>query len=97
MKKIPVWFDCDTGVDDAIALILLSQLDSFDVVGVSTVAGNVGVDKTTNNTLRVLDLCRVSYPVYRGAAQPMMRMGSLENSRATTTFWMLPPESMPTS
>ena len=52
MKKTPVWFDCDTGVDDAIALILLSQLDSFDVVGVSTVAGNVGVDKTTNNTLR---------------------------------------------
>jgi inosine-uridine nucleoside N-ribohydrolase len=73
MKKIPVWFDCDTGVDDAIALILLSQLESFDVVGVSTVAGNVGVDKTTDNTLRVLDLCRVSYSVYRGAAQPMIR------------------------
>ncbi len=73
MKKIPVWFDCDTGVDDAIALILLSQLESFEVVGVSTVAGNVDLDKTTANTLRVLDLCHAPYPVFRGAAQPMMR------------------------
>ncbi len=73
MKKIPVWFDCDTGVDDAIALLLLCQLDAFDVVGVSTVAGNVELDKTTDNTLRVLDLCHVSYPVYRGASRPMMR------------------------
>ena len=70
MKKIPVWFDCDTGVDDAIALILLSQLELFEVVGVSTVAGNVDLDKTTANTLRVLDLCHAPYPVFRGAAQP---------------------------
>ena len=46
MKKTPVWFDCDTGVDDAIALILLSQLASFVVVAVSTVAGNFGVDSS---------------------------------------------------
>ncbi len=73
MKRIPVWFDCDTGVDDAIALIILSQLESFDVVGVSTVAGNVKLEHTTDNTLRVLDLCRAPYPVFRGAAEPMMR------------------------
>lgn len=73
MKKIPVWFDCDTGVDDAIALLVLRQLDELEVIGVSTVAGNVELEKTTENTLRVLDLCKAPYPVYRGASRPMVR------------------------
>lgn len=70
---IPVWFDCDTGVDDANALLLLGQLACFNLVGVSTVAGNVVLEKTTANTLRVLDLAGCPAPVYRGAAGPLVR------------------------
>lgn len=70
---IPVWFDCDTGVDDANALLLLHQLDCFRLVGVSTVAGNVVLEKTTDNTLRVLELAGSSVPVYRGAGLPLIR------------------------
>ena len=71
--KTPLWFDCDTGVDDANALLILNQLDCFDLVGVSTVAGNVTLDKTTHNTLCVLELAGCDAPVYEGAALPLMR------------------------
>jgi inosine-uridine nucleoside N-ribohydrolase len=71
--KIPVWFDCDTGVDDAIALLLLRHLTCFDLIGVSTVAGNVELEKTTHNTLCVLELTGDDVPVYRGASQPLIR------------------------
>lgn len=73
MSKLPVWIDCDTGVDDAVALILASGLKELEIVGVSTVAGNVELEKTTANTLRVRDLVGASWPVYRGAAQPWLR------------------------
>ena len=46
MSKIPVWIDCDTGVDDAAALLTANWLDNVQIVGISTVAGNVSLDKT---------------------------------------------------
>lgn len=69
----PIWFDCDTGVDDAIALLLLHQLDRFQLAGISTVAGNVALEKTTRNTLAVQALIGSEVPVYRGAACPLIR------------------------
>lgn len=73
MTKIPVMIDCDTGIDDAAALILAFASDSFDILGVTTVAGNVELDKTTSNTLKVLDLIGADKPVYMGAEKPMFR------------------------
>ena len=70
---LPVWFDCDTGVDDAIALLLLRQLPCFRLLGISTVAGNVVLDKTSYNTLCVLELAGSDLPVYRGADRPLVR------------------------
>lgn len=69
----PVWIDCDTGVDDSMALILAHWLPEIDVVGISTVAGNVEVEKTCANTIRVLDLIGAAYPVYKGAEKPLVR------------------------
>jgi inosine-uridine nucleoside N-ribohydrolase len=71
MNKTPIILDCDTGVDDAMAIMLASQIDKFDLRCITTVAGNVDVDKTTANTLRVLELIDADISVYRGAAQPM--------------------------
>jgi inosine-uridine nucleoside N-ribohydrolase len=73
MNKIPVILDCDTGVDDAIAIMLINKIKKFDVQCITTVAGNVEVDKTTLNTLRVLQLIDAEIPVFKGAAQPMFR------------------------
>lgn len=71
MNKTPIILDCDTGVDDAIAIMLAAQVPQFDLRAVTTVAGNVSLDKTTANSLRILELIDSDVPVYAGAKAPM--------------------------
>lgn len=73
MTKIPVIIDCDTGIDDAAALILAFASKELEICGITTVAGNVELDKTTPNTLKVLDIIGVEVPVYKGADKPLFR------------------------
>ena len=73
MSRIPVWIDCDTGVDDAAALLTAHRLDALEIVGISTVAGNVPLDRTTRNTLKVCELMGADYPVFPGAERPWRR------------------------
>ena len=47
MSKIPVIIDVDTGIDDAMALVLALQSDKLDIRGITTVAGNQTIEKTT--------------------------------------------------
>lgn len=73
-KRIPLTMDVDTGIDDAMAIALAVLCPEVDLLGISTVAGNVGVTHTTDNTLRVLDwLGRPEVPVYRGMSAPLAR------------------------
>ena len=66
--------DVDTGVDDALALLLALSLPEAELVGVSTVAGNVPLHRTTDNTLRLLQWAgRADVPVYAGAERPLVR------------------------
>jgi inosine-uridine nucleoside N-ribohydrolase len=70
---IPVLIDCDPGQDDALALLLALGSPELDVIGVSAVAGNQTVDKTTVNALRVLELAgRSDIPVAAGAERPLV-------------------------
>ena len=72
--KIPIIMDVDTGVDDAAAIALAVRLPQLDLIGVTTVAGNVDVERTTENSLRVLSaLGCSSVPVYRGMSRPLAR------------------------
>lgn len=72
MSKFPVMMDVDTGVDDAAAIAYALGLEA-DLVGVSTVAGNVGIDLSTGNTLKVLSLLGAEdVPVFRGASKPLV-------------------------
>ena len=73
MNQIPIWIDCDPGVDDAAALLLANACPTLKLVGVSTVAGNVNLQTTTGNALRLSDLMDADYPVFAGAAAPMCR------------------------
>jgi inosine-uridine nucleoside N-ribohydrolase len=69
---IPVLIDCDPGQDDALALLLALGSPELDVLGVTTVAGNQTVDKTTANALRVLELAgRTDIRVASGAEEPL--------------------------
>ena len=66
--------DVDTGVDDALALLLALSSPEVELVGVSTVAGNVPLQRTTDNTLRLLQWAgRDDIPVYAGAERPLVR------------------------
>jgi purine nucleosidase/pyrimidine-specific ribonucleoside hydrolase len=71
---IPVILDCDPGHDDAIALLLALASPELELLGVTTVAGNQTLDKTTANAIRVLDhVGRTDVPVSAGAARPLVR------------------------
>lgn len=67
----PLLIDVDTGVDDAIALAFLARR-APGLMAVMTVAGNVPIDSSTENSLRVLSwLGRSEIPVHRGASRPL--------------------------
>jgi purine nucleosidase len=73
-EQAPVILDVDTGTDDALALAYAVTSPNIDLVAVTTVAGNVDVEKTTANTLAVLDwLGAGEVPVHRGASRPLVR------------------------
>ena len=65
--------DTDPGIDDAYALALACMSPDVDLIGVTTVFGNVGLANTTRNALRVLALCgREDVPVAAGADRPLV-------------------------
>jgi len=73
MPKTPVIIDCDPGHDDALALLLAAGDERLRLLGVTTVAGNQTLDKTTGNALRILALAGVTeVPVAAGCARPLV-------------------------
>jgi inosine-uridine nucleoside N-ribohydrolase len=71
---IKVLFDTDPGHDDAIALLLALASPELEVLGVTTVAGNQTLEKTTANALKILEFIdRTEVPVHVGAARPLVR------------------------
>ena len=72
-KKIPVIIDCDPGCDDTAALLLAFRCPELDIRAITTVSGNVSLDKTTYNALRVTEAIGASVPVHAGADRPMFR------------------------
>jgi len=78
-----VILDVDTGTDDAVAIMFAALHPDLDLIGVTTVTGNLPIEYTTDNTLRVLDwIGRPDVPVYRGLSQPIARRGRLAEIHA---------------
>jgi inosine-uridine nucleoside N-ribohydrolase len=74
MTPVPIVLDCDPGHDDAIALLLSLASPEVELRGVTTVAGNQTLEKTTANALRVLELAgRGEVEVAAGAGRPLVR------------------------
>jgi pyrimidine-specific ribonucleoside hydrolase len=72
--SIPVLIDCDPGHDDAMAILLALASPEVELRGITTVAGNQTLDKTTRNALKVLELAgRTDVPVAAGADRPLQR------------------------
>jgi len=69
-----VILDCDPGHDDAIAILLALASPEVELLGVTTVAGNQTLEKTTANAIRVLDhVGRPDIPIAAGAGRPLVR------------------------
>ena len=73
MDPKKIYLDVDTGVDDALALLLAARSPDLDIRGVTCVAGNVPVDFVVRNTLDVLEVAGASHvPVARGMEFPLV-------------------------
>ena len=70
----PIIFDCDTGHDDALALLLAARAPELKLLAVTCVAGNQTLDKTALNTRRVMTVGKIhDVPVAAGLATPLVR------------------------
>ena len=74
MDKRKVIIDCDPGIDDSLAIILALKSKEIEVVGITTVSGNVESLQGAKNALKVLKLLgRLDIPVYLGEGKPVKR------------------------
>ena len=72
--RTPLLIDCDTGIDDALALLYGCASPEAEIVGVGCVAGNVQLPHIVRNTLAVLELAgRHDVEVAAGRAEPVAR------------------------
>lgn len=75
MTKRKIILDCDPGQDDAVAILLaLASPEEIDLLGITTVAGNVPLALTESNARRICELAgRTDVKVYAGAKRPLIR------------------------
>jgi len=70
--KRKIIIDCDPGIDDALAIFMALASKKLEVLGITTVAGNVGIDTVTRNALSLVSIAGFQIPVCRGAAGPFL-------------------------
>ena len=70
MKRLII--DTDPGVDDAHAILLALAHPDVQVEAITTVNGNVSIDLTTANALKILDVAGKDIQVYRGCDRPLI-------------------------
>jgi purine nucleosidase len=74
LVSTPIILDCDPGIDDALAIAFATASPEIDLVGLTTVAGNVSLEKTTANALAVASFVGAKdVPVTPGSAGPLLR------------------------
>uniref|UniRef100_A0A3P8NDA3 Inosine/uridine-preferring nucleoside hydrolase domain-containing protein n=1 Tax=Astatotilapia calliptera TaxID=8154 RepID=A0A3P8NDA3_ASTCA len=72
MKKKLI-IDVDTGVDDAMAIMVALANPDVEILGITCCHGNTPLENVLKNTLRVLKICnRLDIPVYRGCSKPLL-------------------------
>lgn len=76
MKKVfkpKIIIDTDPGHDDALAILLLLKSNLFEVVAITTVAGNATIEKVTRNAQAIVDLTGQKIPIFSGLKNPLKR------------------------
>lgn len=72
MSPIPVIYDTDPGVDDAMALAFLRARPDIELCAITAVFGNATVDITARNAVLLAERFGIKAPVYAGAADPLV-------------------------
>lgn len=73
MERIPLLIDTDPGVDDALAILMALNSPLHRVVGLGVGAGNVGLEHTVRNALKLLEVAAATgIPVYPGCDRPLL-------------------------
>ena len=65
--------DTDPGIDDASAIITAVNSGALDILGITSVHGNVGLNHTTRNALKLVELMGGDVPVYQGTSRPILQ------------------------
>lgn len=74
MKNYYVIMDCDPGIDDAMAIMNAVNSENIEVKLISTVSGNLTIDETVKNALKIVEICKCEHiPVAVGADKPYKR------------------------
>ncbi|MFC6253578.1 ribosylpyrimidine nucleosidase [Secundilactobacillus hailunensis] len=73
MTAQKIILDCDPGHDDAIAMLMANASSKIDLLGITIVAGNQTLAKTTHNGLNVAQLLDLDAKIYPGMPQPLVR------------------------
>src|SRR5688572_24872286 len=71
-SRFPLLIDTDPGVDDALALLMAFADPRHEVVGLTIAAGNVGLQHTVRNALKLCEVAGVDCPVFAGAPAPLL-------------------------
>lgn len=94
MEKRNIIIDCDPGHDDVMAILLaLANQDKFNILGVTTVAGNQTLEKVTFNLRRLYTYLGMSTPAASGAARPITRelfLGAEVHGESGLDGWEFP-------
>ena len=69
-KPINIIIDTDTGVDDAVAIIMAAA-SQITITAITTVVGNTNLEQVTKNVGQLLSALKLDIPVYKGAASPL--------------------------
>lgn len=64
--------DTDPGIDDAMAILFAARHPEIELLGLTTVFGNVTVETATRNALALVEHCGLEIPVAQGAARPLV-------------------------
>ncbi len=84
----PIILDCDPGIDDALAIAFAAASPRSTSSGITTVAGNVSLAKTTANALAVASFVGAKdVPVTPGAAAPLLRPALHAGTSTATPAW----------
>jgi purine nucleosidase len=69
---VKIILDCDPGHDDALAIMLALASPELEVLGITVIYGNVGLENTLNNALKIRELCGSNVPVFAGVPLPLV-------------------------